>query len=127
MNIYNKLRADLQLREAIRKADEAHQANGWRYFVVPSAVEDGVLLVMDRATFRDFKRKHYISTQATIGSLLTTSFYHTPTRGGLGAIEATELATKRRAYYEWWQLVYYNRRDKLRGLKRLLAPLFTHQ
>lgn len=102
MNPFRKFKAMLQLREAIKKADNAHAATGERFFVMPTT--DGKLLVMDRRNFRRLKFKNYVNRNVVINNLLTESFYFTPCRGERLPM-AEELRKKKvKQFFEWKEL-----------------------
>lgn len=88
MNIFRKFRASLQLREAIRKAEEAHRRYGQRFYVMPTFNGSGKLVIMDRKNFRRLKQKHYISSKAQIADLRAECFYFTHDRAGNYLTEA---------------------------------------
>ena len=106
MNIFKKIRAYLQLREAIRMADEAHEANGQRYYVIPNGahadVKGAKLLVLSRADLKQLRIKHYAKPGVTTHDLLRTCFYHTPHRNGTGEMHPEERRIRKAAYYAWY-------------------------
>lgn len=108
MNMYQKFVAYLQLREAVNKADRAHEKDGERYYVMPT--KNGKLVVLDRANFRTLKRKHYISYKATQRDMLNECFYFTPYRNGDGYITRDGLKKKTAQFYSW--------SDAMRKLKK---------
>ena len=99
MNIFQKIKASLIYREAIRKADKAHADDGGRYYVLPSA--EGKLLIMDKKNFRILKRKHYINSKATVQDMLNECFYFTPYCNGDCAITPEIRAIKYKQYLSW--------------------------
>lgn len=101
MNIFQKIKCALIYREAIRKANRAHNSDGGRYYVMPSA--EGKLIIMDRKNFRIFKRKQYISSKATVKDMLNECFYCTPYRNGTGELPPLVIAIKRKQYLGWYQ------------------------
>lgn len=107
MNIFQKLHARLQLSQAVKLADKMHEADGGRYYVMPtfnrtkSGKRKHALAVIDRANFRKLKQKHYISQRASVADLLRECFYHTPHRDGSGAIPKYKLEEKLAQYYRW--------------------------
>lgn len=96
---YRKVKAHLQLNEAIRQADAAHAASHERYFVMPGA--NGKLVIMDRFNFRRLKMKHYIGRNASITDVFRECFYHTPNRAEKDAIAPEEAYRKRAAFFQW--------------------------
>lgn len=99
MNIFRKFRAALQLREAVRKADEAHDATGNRFYVVPGA--HGKLVVLDRFNFRRLRMKHYIPQNARVNNLLVESFYFTANRSGGECLSEKQRKIKTQNFFAW--------------------------
>lgn len=99
MNIFQKFRATLQLREAIRQAEEAHAADGNRYYVMPA--DNGKLVIMDRRNFRLLKRKHYVNANANCHNLMVESFYFTANRDGSGYLSEADRKYKVQQYFAW--------------------------
>lgn len=99
MNIIRRFRDYLQLREAVKRADEAHEKDGGRYYVMPS--NDGKLIIMDRKNFRKLKQKGYISRKAMVNNLISESFYFTPYANGDGYISEGFRKAKVMMYYSW--------------------------
>lgn len=102
MNIFQKLKASLHLREAVRKADEAHQQTGERYYVMPASADGCKLIVMNRFNFRKLKQKGYITHKAYVYDLERECFYFTPYRNGSCAISTEIENIKRRQYLDWY-------------------------
>ena len=100
MNPFKKFRAYLRLREAIRKADEAHAANGHRYYVIPA--QNRQLVVIDKENMKKLRHKHYFHHAFNTGDLMRTSFYYTPFSNGQGAISPQEAHLLRLFYYKWY-------------------------
>lgn len=105
MNIYRKLVAYLQLRNAIRQADEAHEKTGERYYVMPTHGTSGkpTLVIVDRRNFRKLKFKKYISHYVHVRDLVRESFYFTPYRNGNRAITEEYKKRKCKQYYAWYE------------------------
>lgn len=101
MQIFKKLKAILRLREAVRKADEAHRETGERYYVMPASA-DGKLIIMDRLNFRKLKHKGYITNRAYVRDLEVECFYFTPYRDGSCALAPEVEAVKRKQYFSWY-------------------------
>lgn len=99
MNFITKLRAKVKLKKAIMLADEKHASTGERYYVMPSL--DGMLLVMDRKSFRKMKLKHYIPQNAKVADMVRESFYFTPYGNGSCAITGMQMERKRNEYFLW--------------------------
>lgn len=105
MNIFQKIRAYLQLREALREANNAHAKNGERYYVLPTSAnsnEKPRLIVMDRRNFRILKHKGYIPCKANVRDLVAESFYFTPYANGSGYITNDFFNRKKRQFYSWY-------------------------
>lgn len=101
LNIFQKLKATLRLREAINKADNAHNNSGERYYVMPTSGTSGDLIIMDRANFRKLKQKGYISRSIYTRDLERECFYCTPYRNGSGELHPDILSLKREQYFSW--------------------------
>ncbi len=102
MRMYNFIRhfVDyLKLRKAINLADEQHQKDGDRYYVLPSM--DGKLVVTDRKNFRLLKRKHYIPADVTLNQIRRECFYHTPYANGTDRMPAVIRKQRAENYYMW--------------------------
>lgn len=99
MNIIKKLKAFLRFREAVKRADQAHDLNKRRYYVIPTP--DEKLLITDRKNFRELRRKKYISREVTLDRLREGSVYHTPDARGIGGVPAEFLQEKFREYVRW--------------------------
>lgn len=114
MNIFQKLKATLRLREAVKKADEAHSKTGERYYVMPLSGSKGKLIIMDRFNFRKLKQKGYISYEAHVRDLETECFYFTAYRNGTCGIVPEVESFKRKQYYRWYAQCIKNRKKKNR-------------
>lgn len=99
MKLYRRFKAYLALREAIRKADDAHAAGGGRFYVLGDA--NGNLIVTDKKNFRGLKRKGYIDRNATTQDALNECFYFTPFKDGHGSITPFIQDIKRKQYLSW--------------------------
>ena len=102
MNLFVKFKASLELREAIKKANNAHAATGERFFVMPTS--DGKLIVMDRKNFRLLKHKNYVDRKVFINDLMLDSFYFTPCRGGRLMMTEELRKKKVKQFFEWKNL-----------------------
>lgn len=112
MNLFQKLKATLRLREAVRKAEEAYSKDGERYYVMPGPARDGSLLVMDRYNFRKLKQKGYISRDVFVRDLEMNSFYFTKYKDGKGSITPEVEAFKRSQYMKWYDNCLKRRKSK---------------
>ena len=113
MNIFQKIKASLRLREAVRKADEAHRETGERYYVMPLSGSKGKLIIMDRFNFRKLKQKGYITHKAFVPDLERECFYFTPYSNGSCAISSEVGKIKRQQYYRWYaQCIKNHKKEK---------------
>jgi len=110
MKFIRRLKAALMLREAIRKADDAHAAGGGRFYVLGTT--DGKLIVTDKKNFRGLKRKGYIDRNATTQDALNECFYFTPFKDGSGYITPEILAIKRKQYLSWCDAIHELKKKK---------------
>lgn len=114
LNVFQKLKAVLRLREAVRKAEEAHSKTGERYYVMPLSGNDGKLIIMDRFNFRKLKQKGYITHDAHVLDLEKECFYFTAYRNGTSGIVPDVESLKRHQYYRWYAQCIKNRKRKKR-------------
>lgn len=115
MNIFQKLKATLRLREAVKKAEEAHSKTGERYYVMPLSGSDGKLIIMDRFNFRKLKQKGYITYSAHVRDLEMECFYFTAYPNGTHGMVPDVESIKRRQYYRWYAQSIKNRKKKKRN------------
>jgi hypothetical protein len=73
--------AELQLWYAKRKADELHEKYKERFFVVPD--EKDRLIIINRKSFRNYKRRGQINRNARMLHIIKECFYMTPTRDNI--------------------------------------------
>ena len=100
MNIIKKFKAFLRFREAVRRADAAHeQGDHRRYYVLPS--KNGKLVIMDRKNFRELRRKRYIDRNITVRAVADHCLYHTPDAGGMGGTPNEYLREKFNDYIKF--------------------------
>lgn len=102
MNVFQKWKASLRLREAVRKAEDAHSQTGERYYVMPLSGSKGKLIIMDRFNFRKLKQKGYITHKAHVRDLERECFYFTAYRNGTCGIVPEVESLKRQQYYRWY-------------------------
>lgn len=100
MNIFHKFYASMKLREAIRKAEEAHSRFGQRFYVMPTFNGSGKLVIMDRSNFRRLKQKRYISDRAHVADLHAECFYCTSDRAG-NCLSEEDRRHKVLQYFYW--------------------------
>jgi hypothetical protein len=100
LNAFQMLRSYLRLREAIKKADKAHAKDGERYYVMPAAKSNN-LIIMDRFNFRKLKQKGYITPKAHVRDLVAECFYCTPYRNGDGKMPVSIRKLKVKSYFCW--------------------------
>lgn len=116
MNIFRKFLASLQLREAIKKAEEAHRCYGHRFYVMPTFNGSGKLVIMDRKNFRGLKQKHYINQAARVSDLRTECFYFTDDRAG-NYLSAADRDRKVRQFFAWVEADRKARKERKRKKK----------
>lgn len=102
MNIFQRLKATLRYDEAVRKADEAHEKTGNRYYVMPVYGSKGKLIITDRRNFRIMKKKGYINKDARVFHLEKECFYCTPYRNGSGKLMPEDAEIRRQSYMRWY-------------------------
>lgn len=112
MNIFQRFRASLQLREAIKKADNAWRLTGRRHYVLPTFGGSQRLIIMDRKNFRIFKQKHYIKPNATIRDVERECFYCTAYADGNNYLTDEQKAVKRQNFYNWCEAMRLCRKGK---------------
>lgn len=102
MNVFRKFVAYLQLREAVSRADKAHEKNGERYYVMPQQTGGKPkLIIMDRRNFRILRSKHYISRNSNVNDLIAECFYFTPYSNGSGYITEDFRKRKVQQFFAW--------------------------
>ncbi len=114
MNVFQKLKASLRLREAVKKAEDAHSQTGERYYVMPLSGSKGKLIIMDRFNFRKLKQKGYITHEARVRDLEMECFYFTTYRNGTSRIVPEMENLKRQQYYRWYAGCIRNHKKKKR-------------
>lgn len=114
MNIFRKFRASLQLREAIRKAEEACRCHGHRFYVMPTFNGSGKLVIMDRKNFRLLRQKHYISDRANISDLRNECFYFTHDRAG-NYLSESDRRRKLQQFFSWVEADRKARKERRNG------------
>lgn len=110
MKLFRRFKAYLALREAIRKADDAHANGGGRYYVLGTT--DGKLIVTNKKNYRGLKRKGYINRNATTQDALNECFYFTPFKDGSGYITPEILAIKRQQYISWCDAIHELKKNR---------------
>lgn len=120
MNPFRKFKAALELREAIKKANNAHANTGERFFVMPYI--DGRLVVMDRKNFRKLRFKGYINRGVYVNDLLLDSFYFTPCRSGNMPMSESLRKNKVKRFFEWKELLLKKKKaQRRRAIKQKIA------
>lgn len=102
MNVFQKIKSVLILREAIIRADKAHEESGNRYYVMPLQ-HTRKLIIMDRFNFRKMKQKGYIPQNVFVHDLERECFYFTPYKDRSKKIDNDLVAHKRKEYFKWYQ------------------------
>jgi hypothetical protein len=106
MNVFKKIKAYLQFRQAIITAEDAHAKDGTRYWVMPYDRDNKPnLFIVNRQNFKILKRKGYIPKNATIGDLDRECFYVTAGTGNVEPLSPKDAEYKRRVFYRWYGLV----------------------
>ena len=62
MNIFRRLKAELHLMVAVKRADKAHEDTGQRYYII--GYDKRKLAIVDRKNFRILKRRGYLQNSA---------------------------------------------------------------
>lgn len=93
------LKADRELRRAIRLADEKYHQNGRRYYVIPNTRHE--LKAYSYADIKRMRRAGLFSTHATQTAFLHESFYYTPDQFGTGSLTPMQRKQKRRAWLNY--------------------------
>lgn len=118
MNIFRKIKVTLQLREAVRKANDAHQKTGNRYYVLPTFNGSGKLIVLDKKDFKKLRRKGYINTKASIRDLINESFYFTPYVNGDGYLSEHDRKRKVLQFFSWVEADRKANKERKRNSKK---------
>lgn len=93
------MKADRELKQAIRQADRMHLRTGHRYYVLPNTRHK--LHVYCWADIKRMRRAGMFSKRATQKDFLFESFYHTPGQFGEGALSPQRRKQKRRAWLNY--------------------------
>lgn len=80
IEMYIIWKANLRLRYAIKKAEDAHAKQGDRFFVMPDAFDR--LIVMRRKGMRNLRRHGIMDRRVRMPDVWKESFYFTADRGG---------------------------------------------
>ena len=93
------MKADRELKQAIRQADRMHLRTGHRYYVLPNTRHR--LHAYCWADIKRMRRAGLFSNRATQKDFLFESFYYTPGQFGEGALSAQRRKQKRRAWLNY--------------------------
>lgn len=93
------LRADLQLWYAIYKAEQIHQENKVRYYVIPDY--NHRLIICSRADIRRYKKAGCFDYSAKMDDFKDECFYYTPHGEGQGKIPGWEKEIKRKMWLNY--------------------------
>ena len=93
------LKADRELKRAIRQADRLHLRTGRRYYVLPNARHE--LRAWCWADIKRMRQAGMFSHRATQADFLFESFYHTPGQWGEGRLSPLQRKQKRRAWLNY--------------------------
>lgn len=106
-NFFQKLKDYLRYREAVKKADKAHNETGERYYVMPNNTQSGKpqLIIMDRWNFRKLRQKHYIPKEAKVRDLVNECFYCTAYPNGDGYLDERGRKLKLKTYFSYCKAV----------------------
>lgn len=72
------LKADIQLRYAIREADRKHKQRGCRFYVIPNLNHQ--LISRSWTEIKQLRKQGYFSAHASENEFILESFYYTPNR-----------------------------------------------
>lgn len=115
MNVFQRLKASLRLDKAVKKAEQAHQETGERYYVMPFIGSKGHLVIMDRYNFRKLKQKGYITRNSFVSDLERECFYFTAYRNGSSVISPEIKKLKRKQYFSWYADAIKKKSDGLQS------------
>ena len=93
------LRADIQLRYAIKEAKEKYSRRNVRYYVIPNY--DHRLITCNRSEVRKYRTDGYFAHSVRIDDFNRECFYYTPYANGKNPISAKERALKRRTWLNY--------------------------
>lgn len=93
------LKADRELKRAIRQADRLHLRTSRRYYVLPNTRHE--LHAYSWADIKRMRRAGMFSNRATQRDFLFECFYHTPGQWGEGALPPIRRRQKRRAWLNY--------------------------
>lgn len=106
MKIFKKIRiffvllkADIQLKYAIKEAGKKHRAWNVRYYVIPNF--DHRLITCNRYEIRKYRTDGYFDYSAKMDNFKEECFYYTPYANGQGAISIKEQEAKRKAWLNY--------------------------
>ena len=88
-----------RFNSAVKKANELFMKTGERQYILLQT--DGVLVVLDRRTFRQMKKEGRIPQGATIGLLEKECLYHTAYNNGTGALKPEAIKKRLERYLRW--------------------------
>lgn len=120
MKLFQKirnLRSRIQYDIAVKKAENEHEKNKSRYYVIPA--ESGKLIVLDRQNFRLLKKKKYFSNNISTTNLLYQSYYYTADRSGKGEMPKNRMLGKKKDFVLWKEKMYRKRkRDRKKSVSQ---------
>lgn len=93
------LRADIQLRYAIKEAKEKYSRRNVRYYVISNY--DHRLITCNRSEVRKYRTDGYFGHSVRIDDFNRECFYYTPYANGKNPISAKERALKRRSWLNY--------------------------
>lgn len=104
------LRSFIQLQFAIMQADERHQRDGDRYYVVP--YKRGKLVIFSKKSLKEGKREKIFDPNSTVATLEKKCFYHTPYQNGSKAMDESEILLREAIFYAWKKKLREEKRHK---------------
>lgn len=106
MKIFKKIRiffvllkADIQLKYAIKEAEKKYRLRNVRYYVIPNF--EHRLITRNRYEIRKYRTDGYFDYSAKMDSFKEECFYYTPYANSQEAISLKEREAKRKAWLNY--------------------------
>ena len=96
---FTLLKADRELRKAVKEADRKHSKDGCRYYVIPDTRHR--LRAYSWADIKRMRAAGMFSRLARQPDFIFESFYYTPGRYGHGGLDKRRMEQKRRAWLDY--------------------------
>lgn len=96
-------KADRELRKTIKKADELHKLHNKRFYVIPNAKHQ--LIVLSWSQIKQMRKQKVFSAHADEKAFISESFYFTPNRFG-NKLTKNKIKAKRQAWLNYVAQVY---------------------